>query len=176
MTGPELHMTSSDYIALGALAFSVVSFVITVSLDRRTKRTEQRIKAEEIRLSEIAREQARKTAVLQSLQGEKETVGFTAMHFARAGLPASGDERAEIITSLVQAAVFSGSDRARAMIYHVLRSVRSHESSEVIDAVHNLDRLFAEAAHWGLDPEELDLARGRRRVTALKKALGLDFA
>jgi len=171
-----LNMSPSDYIAVSAFAFSIVSSLVTVSLDRRWRRTEQRLKEEELRLHQIAREQAHKAAVLQSLQGEKESVGFTAMHFARIGLPALQDERAQIITSLVQAAVFSGSDRARAMIYHVLRSVAVDQRPDVVDAVRNLDSLFSEAGNWGLDPKELDLERGRRRITALKKVLGLEGA
>jgi hypothetical protein len=166
-------MNTSDYIATAALAFSILSFVVTVSLDRRTKRTELRLKEEEIKLHRIAREQAEKAAVLQALQGEKESVGFTAMHFARVGLPAAQPERAQIVTSLVQAAVFSGSDRARAMIYHVLRSAGAGQQNEVADAVQEMDRLFAEAGCWGLDPRELDVERGLRRIAALKKVLAL---
>ncbi len=169
-------MNMSDYIAAGALVFSVVSFVVTLSLDRRTKRTELRLKEEELKLHQIAREQAEKAAVLQALQGEKESVGFTAMHFARVGLPAAPDERSQIVTSLVQAAVFSGSDRARAMIYHVLRTAGPDQRREIIDAVRGVDRLFAEAEHWGLDPKELDLQRGLRRIAALKKVLSLESA
>jgi hypothetical protein len=169
-------MNASNYIAAAALAFSVVSFVITVLLDRRTKQAEQRMEVEKLKLHQIAREQAAQAAILQALQGEKESVGFTAMHFARVGLPDAQQERAQIITSLVQAAVFSGSDRARAMIYHVLRTAGADQRREVADAVRNLDRLFAEAGHWGLDPSELDLERGRRRIKALKKVLDLERA
>jgi hypothetical protein len=48
-------MNMSDYTAAGALVFSVVSFVVTLSLDRRTKRTELRLKEEELKLHQIAR-------------------------------------------------------------------------------------------------------------------------
>jgi hypothetical protein len=171
-----LSMNTSDWIAAIALAFAVISFGITVMLDRRTKRAEQRMEEEKLKLHQIAREQAAKAAILQALQGEKESVGFTAMHFARVGLPDAEHERAQIITSLVQAAVFSGSDRARAMIYHVLRTAGADQRREVSNAVRNLDRLFVEAADWGLDPKELDLERGIRRIAALKKVLDLDRA
>lgn len=162
-------MDMSDYIAATALAFAVNSFVITTWLNRRTKRIEQRLKEEELKLYQIAREEAAKAEILKALQGEKESVGFTAMHFARVGLPADQHERDQVITSLVQAAVFSGSDRARAMIYHVLRT--KADNQEVAAAVQNMDRLFGTAEAWGLDPEELDLERGLRRIEALKKAL-----
>jgi hypothetical protein len=62
------------------------------------------------------------------------------------------------------------------MIYHVLRTAGPDQRREIIDAVRGVDRLFAEAEHWGLDPKELDLQRGLRRIAALKKVLSLESA
>jgi len=60
------------------------------------------------------------------------------------------------------------------MIYHVLTA--KADRREVADAVRDIDHLFATARGWRLDREELDLERGLRRVTALKKVLGLERA
>src|SRR5688572_29344816 len=98
-------MDFNSAIALAALVFSVISFALSLWIQDRTRKAEQRLKGEELRLQAIARDEAAKAAVLQALQGEKESVGFTALHFARKGLPVDPGDRQQVILALVQAAV-----------------------------------------------------------------------
>ena len=151
-------MTWTDYIATAAFCFSIVSFAVSIFLERRTKATEQRLKQEELRLHAVARGEASKAALLQSLQGEKESVGFTALHIARNGLPDDQSDREQVILALVQAAVFAGSDRARAMIYAVLGENSKQHGREIHQTVLYLDQIFKRMESLGLDQRELDLA------------------
>src|SRR6266852_8678784 len=117
------------YIAVTSLAFAILSFVISFWISQRTK--------------EIAKEEATKAALVQSLQEEKESIGITGLRFLREGLPKdNGSYREEIIESLVLAAIFSGSDRARAVVYSVLRDNCQKYGPEIAKAITPWDDMF----------------------------------
>ncbi len=148
----------SDYIAVTSLAFAILSFVISFWISQRTK--------------EIAKEEATKAALVQSLQEEKESIGITGLRFLREGLPKdNGSYREEIIESLVLAAIFSGSDRARAVVYSVLRDNCQKYGPEIAKAITPWDDMFKQFEPFQLDKKELDLERGNRRLKVLKDIL-----
>jgi len=104
------------------------------------------------------------------LQGEKESIGFTALHFLSEGLPQDDEPyRVQILESLVQAAIFSGSDRARAMVYSVLLDNYRAYRSEIDKVIASLENLFKQFEQLQLNKEELDLERGNRRLRVLKE-------
>jgi hypothetical protein len=171
-----------DYVAVAAFVFSVLSFLISVWSKHRQAQIDQRRKDEDLALQErwreeekllrgIARDEADKSELLKALQGEKEAVGFTAMHLARKGLPEAPEDREKVILALVQAAVFTSSDRARAMVYAVLRKSLEAHGREIAQQVDLLEEQFKQFAQFDLNQDELDLVRGHRRLAALRKVM-----
>jgi hypothetical protein len=94
-------MEFKDLVAFAAFAFSIVSFARSLWIKSRTRRDEKVLEA-------IAREEAAKARLLQALQGDKESVGYTALHFAQEGLPEAQTHRKQVILALVEASVFTG--------------------------------------------------------------------
>ena len=162
-------MSTSDQIALAALVVSAISLVVTAFMTHKAQKIEERVKDEEFRLAAIAQEQGRRAALLQALQGEKEAVGFTALYIAREGLPTEDAYRRQVLMALVQASIFSSSDRARAIVYTVLRDHMSKYRTEILETVGLVETMFRSLS--SLTSEELDLGRGQRRLAVLKKAI-----
>jgi hypothetical protein len=177
-------MKLSDLVPVASLVFAIVPFIISVVVqqwtskneERRRKEEEQRRKEEERRVQEIVKTQAAREALIQALQGEKESIGFTALRLSREGVPQEDLFRNEVITALVQAAVFSGSDRARAMVYSVLRDNYHAYQSEIDRAIASVEDKFKQFEKYDLDAKELDLERGNRRLRALKTVVMEDRA
>ena len=109
--------------------------------------------------------------MITHLLGSKETVGFAALKLLRDGLPKPKDDRALLLASLVQACVFSGSDRARALLYRVVELNRTAHASELVAAADALSQTFEGMQRYDFDPEDLDLERGRRRLAGLLKVI-----
>src|SRR5215212_8069639 len=170
-------MKLSDLVQAASLAFAIVSFIISIVVQQRTskneerrrKEEERRQREEEQRVQEIVKAQAAREALIQALQGEKESIGFTALRLSREGLPQDELFRSRVIEALVQAAVFSGSDRARAMVYSVLRDNYHDYKPEIDRAIASVEGKFKQFEKYQLDPKELDLERGNRRLRALSK-------
>lgn len=157
-------METSDYISIAALIFSIFSFGMSLWERSRTKKRDEELR-------NIAKEEAARTALIQALQGEKESIGFTASRLMKDGLPADKSYREQILLALVQAAIFSGSDRARAMVYSVLRDNYGSHRVEIDKMVALNEDRFKQFEQFQLNKEELDLERGTRRLKALKKIL-----
>ncbi len=148
----------SEYIAVTSLAFALLSFVISFWISQRTK--------------EIAKEEATNAALVQSLQEEKESIGSTGLTLLRDGLPKDDVSlRERFIEGLVLAAIFSGSDRARAVVYSVLRDNCQEYGPEIAKAIEPWDDMFKQFEPFGLNEEELNLERGNRRLGVLKTIL-----
>jgi hypothetical protein len=153
------------YIQFASFLFAIVSFGISLVVAWRTKTNERRLK-------EIIVKEAAKAALVQSLQEEKESIGFTALGLLKKKLPQDDESyREQIIESLVQAAIFSGSDRARAIVYSVLLDNCRKYGPEIAKAVAPWENMFKQFEPFQLDKKELDLERGNRRLRALKKIL-----
>jgi hypothetical protein len=122
----------------------------------------------------VRRLEARNMELLRSLQGEKESVAYTALQFLRGGLPKNDSQyKNQVIESLVLGAVFQGSDRARAMIFSVLMD-GVEKNKEAIEAAINLvEAKFEQFDDFQLSQMELDLSKARVRLGALKKVLHL---
>ena len=84
-------------VSLLALIVAISSFAIAQLVDSRSK------KAEDIR----------------TLLGDKESVAFGALKLLRDGPPARSRDRSLVTMAIMQACVFEGSDRARALLYRV---------------------------------------------------------
>jgi hypothetical protein len=136
-------------IALTALLVSAASFIVA-----------QRSAA-----------RANKAEAIKELLGEKETVAFAALRLLRDGLPGNGAERALVLAAVMQACVFEGSDRARALLYRVLDENRAKYSKELTAAFRSIKETFASMDKFQFRPEDLDLERGRRRLAAVEKVL-----
>lgn len=151
----------SNWIAAGAILLSVISLVITLWTSHRQHYEETRIEA-------IAREAAIRTSVLSALQGEKESVAFTALHFSKAGLPADPEYREQVILALIQAAIFTSSDGARAIVLGVLADGLKEHKEEISLAVELLQERFKLLKS---KVPKLDLERRQARLEMIKQAL-----
>lgn len=114
---------------------------------------------------------AKKAAAIKELLGEKETVAFAALRLLRDGLPRDDTERALVLAALMQACVFEGSDRARALLYRVLDENRAKYGNELAAALASIKKSFDSMNRFQFGPEDLDLERGRRRLAAVEKVL-----
>lgn len=136
-------------VAAAALLISVASFIISRRADARAKRAE----------------------AIKSLLGEKESVAFAALKLLRDGLPENDSERQLVIAALMQACVFEGSDRARALLYRAIEAQRTKHREEFRRALKAIEDTFTNMRGYGFAKDELDLSRGERRVAAVKKVI-----
>lgn len=136
-------MTTSDKIAIAAACIALGSFCFTWFVYRQTQHAD----------------------MLRALQGQKEAVGYMAFTLSEGRLPWRAQRRRELLKSLCLAAVFTGSGRSRVLVYEALRRHSRHHREEVQAIVTSIEAHFAEMR--GLT----DLARGERRLDALRAAL-----
>jgi hypothetical protein len=137
-------METSDIIATIAAVISLGSLLFSWLVYRQTQHAD----------------------VLRALQGEKEAVGYMAFSLGEGRLPWTRQRRRDILKSLCLAAVFEGSDRSRALVYEALRRHAGRHRSEVDDIVSSVESRFNEVQ------DLVDLERGKRRLQALRAALG----
>ena len=114
---------------------------------------------------------AKKADAIKELLGKKETVAFAALKLLRDGLPRNDQERAVVLAAVMQACVFEGSDRSRALLYRVLDENTAMYSKEISTAFKSIKRTFNSMDKFEFTKEQLDLKRGRRRLTAVEKVL-----
>lgn len=136
-------------VAVAAFCLSLASFIIAHRASQKAKRAE----------------------TITHLLGSKESVGFAALKLLRDGLPKSKDDRKLMVASLVQACIFSGSDRARALLYRVVELNRESYREEFRTAAEAVSQTFQSMQTYDFDSEDLDLERGRRRLTGLLKVI-----
>ena len=132
-----------------ALLISVASFIVARYSDGRSKRAE----------------------AIKSLLSERESVAFAALKLLRDGLPEKSAERNLVLSALMQACVFEGSDRARALLYRVIELNRVKYRAELQHALKTIEDTFNSMDRFQFDAKELDLERGRRRIAAVKKVI-----
>ena len=85
----------------------------------------------------------RKLEDVKSLLGEKESVAFAALKLLREGLPAKEGDRRLVLAALMQACVFEGLDRARALLYRVIELNRVQFREELQRALRAINETFA---------------------------------
>jgi len=134
---------------VAAVSISVASFIIARLADSRSK------KAEEVR----------------NLLGDKESVAFGALKLLRDGFPKNSRDRKLVIAALMQACVFEGSNRARALLYRAIEQNLSKYHPEFASALRVVEATFISMDHYGFTQDELDLSRGKRRIRAVRKVL-----
>ncbi|MGD0455416.1 MAG: hypothetical protein ABSB69_17660 [Solirubrobacteraceae bacterium] len=121
-------------------------------------------------VAQVAAARARKGETIRNLLGEKETVAFGALKLLRDGLPRDAKERRLVIAGVIQACVFSGSDRARALLYRVVET-NPKRHAEFEAALTDLETTFTSMGRYGFTTEQLDLQRGERRVAVVRAVL-----
>ena len=141
--------TAKVLLSGAALAISILSFFIAQRSAARAKKAES----------------------IYHLLGEKETVAFAALKLLRDGLPRDLEERKLVLSALLQACVFEGSDRARALLYRVIECERKKYGNEIQDAFKSISDTFDSMDRYGFQQEELDLVRGRRRLSSVERVI-----
>jgi hypothetical protein len=121
-------------------------------------------------LAQVAAARSRKAEAVRNLLGEKENVAFGALKLMRDGLPTSDKERKLIVAAVIQACVFEGSDRARALLYRVLE-LNSRYHREFLDSLRDVEETFDSMDRYGFTHEQLDLSRGSRRIKTVRAVL-----
>jgi hypothetical protein len=155
-------------IAFGGLWFTGTQHKAEQDAESRQRQAEQDA---ESRQRQAERDAESRQLLIQALQGEKESIGFTAMSLSMEGLPQDGPYRGQILVSLVQAAIFSGSDRARAMVYSVLWDSYPKYGPEIDKVISSLDKMFKQIGEFPLEKKELDLGTFELRLGTLRKIL-----
>lgn len=122
-------------------------------------------------VAQRAAARAKKAEAITHLLGEKETVAFAALKLLRDGLPKQKTDRRLVLAALMQASVFEGSDRSRALLYRVVEGNRVKYRDEILAALQSIKDTFTSMDRFQFRPEELDLERGRRRVAAVEKVI-----
>jgi hypothetical protein len=141
--------TAKLVVAVAAVLISIASFVIARQAEKRSKKAE----------------------MIKNLLGEKETVGFAALKLLRDGFPENRRERALVISALMQACIFSGSDRARALLYRVIELQRDSYRAQFEQALVDIEKTFDSMARFQFSKEELDLHRGMLRIKAVRTVI-----
>jgi hypothetical protein len=136
-------------IAVISAILAVASFIIARRADVRAKKAES----------------------IKQLLGERESVAFAALQILRDGLPTESKDRLLVIAALMQACVFEGSDRTRALLYRVIEVNRVKLRDELRSALQVMHDTFNSMDQYQFAEEELDLGRGRRRIAAVAKVI-----
>lgn len=136
-------------VSVVAVLISIFSFVIARRSDVRTKKAE----------------------AIKNLLGEKETVAYAALKLLRIGLPKNSEERRLLLDALLQACLFEGSDRARALLYRVIELNRKDYHDEIETSLQAIRDTFANMDNYNFDKSELNLERGQRRISAIQKVI-----
>jgi len=148
----------TEYIAVVSLTFAILSFAISLWMTQRTEK--------------IAKEETAKASLIQALQAEKESIGYTVQSLKERGLAQhKPSDRKQILESLVLAAIFTGSDRARVMVFSVLLENCAKYRTEIEEIVTPLEKMFEQFKSFNFNEKELDLKSGNLRLGALRRVL-----
>jgi hypothetical protein len=145
-----------DPLEITKLAVSVAAFVLSFAAFALAQRSSAR---------------AKRAEAITHLLGEKESVAFAALKLLRDGLPADAKHRQLVLAALLQACVFEGSDRARALLYRVIELNRGSHRTEFQQALKNIKDTFTGMRSYSFKPEELDLTRGHRRLSVVETVI-----
>jgi hypothetical protein len=143
-------------LEIGKLAVSIAAFVLSFVAFALAQRSSAR---------------AKRAEAITHLLGEKESVAFAALKLLRDGLPADAKHRQLVLAALLQACVFEGSDRARALLYRVIELNRASFRAEFQDALKNIKETFNGMTRYSFKREELDLTRGQRRLSVVETVI-----
>lgn len=135
--------------AVAAVVISTISFAIARLADKRSKKAE----------------------LIKNLLGEKENVGFGALKLLRDGLAKNKKQRDLVISALLQACLFESSDRARALLYRVIEQNRNKYPGEFEAGLLTIREHLDSMGRYNFPPEELDLSRGRRRLSTVERVI-----
>lgn len=141
---------------IAKLATSVVSVLLAVAAFVIARRADAR---------------AKKAEAIKELLREKESVAFATLKLLRDGLPSDAADRQLVVAGLMQASVFESSDRARALIYRVIELNRVKFRDELRSALQVIRDTFASMDRYQFIKDELDLERGKRRISAVQKVV-----
>jgi hypothetical protein len=141
--------TAKLLVAVAAVFISIASFVIAREAEKRSKKAER----------------------IKNLLGEKESVAFAALKLLRDGLPENKAERILVVSALMQACIFEGSDRARALLYRVIELNRDKYHVEFVQALNEIQETFDSMNRFQFNKEELDLERGVRRIQTVRRVI-----
>lgn len=136
-------------VSVLAALVAVASFIIARRADARSKKAE----------------------AIKHLLGAKESVAFAALKLLRDGLPKDLKDRKLVISALMQACVFAGSDRARALLYRVIEKNRKDFGEEFKAALQSIEETFDSMKSFNFPKEELNLERGRKRISAVGRVV-----
>ena len=114
---------------------------------------------------------AKKAESIKQLLGEKEAAAFAALKLLQDGLPVDTHERQTVLLALMQACVFEGSDRTRALLYRVIDVNRAKYGQECKQALEVIQETFTEMDRFQFTKEQLDLDRGRRRIAVAERVV-----
>ena len=121
------------------------------------------------------REKDKKGQKMQDLNnflGNKEPVAFAAFKILREkGFKGSEEEKKEQIYTVIQGCLFEGSDRARAILYHVVNKYKDEKeyASHFNEAFNHLIETSKEIYEWKLSENELDCKNFSARMSVLRK-------
>lgn len=136
-------------VSVIAVLIAVASFIIARRVDIRAKKAE----------------------AVKTLLGNKESVAYAALKLLRDGLPNEAEERRLVLAALMQACVFEGSDRSRALLYRVIELNRAKYRPEIQEAHKTIRDTFDSMDRYQFPKEELNLNRGRIRISAIEKVI-----
>jgi len=137
------------FVSVITVLIAGASFIIARRSDIRTKKAED----------------------VKNLLGERETIAYAALKLLRDGLPDEHKERRLVLDALMQACIFESPDRARALLYRVIELNLEAYKSEIQEALQTIRDTFNSMDRYQFPKEELDLDRGRRRVSAVDKVI-----
>ncbi|HTW72023.1 MAG TPA: hypothetical protein VMB34_30455 [Acetobacteraceae bacterium] len=121
-------------------------------------------------IAEWRNRRARKAERIKNLLGDRSTIAYAALRILDEGLPEKKSERAPVIEAIIHACIFESSDRARALLYQVIDRNRQYRN-EFDAALQRVEDTFRNMSAFGFEPELLDLARGRKRISAVSTAI-----
>ena len=120
---------------------------------------------------------------VKALQGQKEAVAYVAYQVQEIGLPDDEEHRSELLASLCLAAIFTKSDRTRALVLSALRRAwedekhRAHLESKLCDVTAILTKYERVMAHDGYkNTFGAEIDKHVKRLNALQEILGIDCA
>ncbi|MBX3255086.1 MAG: hypothetical protein KF862_13165 [Chitinophagaceae bacterium] len=153
-----------DIIQSGA---SVLAIAISLFAIRQTIHNEK--KAE--RKAEIAEMERQKAEDIKLLLGEKETVGFAAVKLMHEGLPRSTEDRKLTISAIINACLFEGSDRARAVLFYVIEHNKKKYQGEFKSELEKIKLVISTMSKYVFEKKELDLSSAETRLGAVEKII-----
>jgi len=141
-----MEWKTSDTISAIAVVISLVSFAFSYLQYRKAQHNE----------------------VLRALQGDKESVAYVAYRLGTGEVPKDKRRRAEILTSLVLAAIFTNSDRTRALVHPAVRKMHTRFRDEVRTIVERIEEDFDQYSN------QVELQKkGKKHLDELKSILEL---